>query len=209
MFGRQDLETACRFVGVTTTFVATLLAAPDVWKHLALAASEGLTRADRVAHRLRDRLTRRSPRPPTVHQVQVSAAVGTAVATNADVDVWMPNEPVDARIERLRATLAKTRDQLGELTQRVRTLESTAKHDLENVRQLLLNELESVQKQLSADRIRSVHINARVIPPIGIGVLLTGATRVITAFLPVAVTLMALAVLFTASLAVDAARTHR
>jgi hypothetical protein len=170
-----DASDANRWVGVGIALVGCLVVAP-AGTGLLWHTAAGWTH--QRGHQLRGRLARVLPflrRDATIRPNTVSAVAAVATATvTVSGRVWTPSAPVDERIEALRQHIAEVEGRLNEITSKLNAEREARERAVAELKQTLKEETAALCRQLEERERDSARIDARGLPVIGLGVLLSG-----------------------------------
>jgi hypothetical protein len=166
-----------RWVGVSIALVGAVAVAPGGTKLLLESTWRWLRRR---GDQVRSQLARVLPflrRDVTVHAVSATASVsaGTSLAGTATGRVWEPNSSVDERLEALRKHITEVEGRLNQLNQAVRTEASNSQRVLAELEATLRAEIIEIRRLLAEEERESALIDARGLPVVAFGILLSGA----------------------------------
>lgn len=165
-----------RWVGVAIAVVGSVVVAPTGTVLLWRSATDWMLQRK---HQLCGQLARFLPflrRDVTIHATSATGAAsafGSATVT-VSARAWHPGAPVDERIEALRQHITEVEGQLNEVTRNLRE-ETASRERLAVELKRTLEEKTTELSRLDEEKEReSAQIDARGLPVIGFGILLSG-----------------------------------
>ncbi|GAA3604189.1 hypothetical protein GCM10022419_106010 [Nonomuraea rosea] len=155
-----------KWVGVVIAFVGAIVAAPD-GAQLIYKTSTAWTR--RQINRLRK---------PSRQSVKVSGGAAsmrlTGIAGTVTGRVWSPNDPIDQRIEVLRAHIGDVEVRLNHAVDSIKQEQNAREVAIAELNRAFQQELGKLHELLEEKDRRLATVDARGLPVIGFGVLLSG-----------------------------------
>lgn len=165
-------EQAVRWSGVAIGFLAALLVSPSGAQRLARDLSAPL-QAAWVAVLLR--LGRRRVIAAEAHLTASSTlTVGGGGQVQVVGEAWSDEEPVERKVDRLRSQIEQVRQQVRALGAEVQGEQKALRRDLEQLQSVLSEELRTLRDLLQEQADEAQRIDARALPVIGLGVVLSG-----------------------------------
>jgi len=176
MLDADFLADTNRWVGVFIAVVGSIVVAPAGAK-LLWRTSWGWLKRQGV--RTRNQLARVLPflrRNVIVRPVGVAgeASMSGALVATASGRVWWPTAPVDERIEALRGYLLELEGRLNETNRQVRSERSDRESAIARLEQALKTETTELRRALDEMDRETAMIDARGLPVIGFGIVLSG-----------------------------------
>jgi hypothetical protein len=206
-----DAADIIRWVGVAVAFIGAVVVSPEGTYLLLRRAAGGLRR---YARWVRSQLARWLPWLRQNVTIAVASGSGTAHATAATLTAvgrgWVPGESVEEKLDRLRREIEQLHGLLNDL--RARTEERLAAHDqaIAKVGTDLEAGLESLRALHEETHQRATETDARALPVVGVGIVLSGIPQEIAALPRWAwVAVLLAAVWLAVFVAVSAARDRR
>ena len=171
---RLDLVLVNQRVGVAIALVACLLAAPDAtvhyWRSRTATLKQSLARLWRG---IRTLLGHREARTGSAVALAGTASLGIGTG-EASLRVWSPNDPPDAKIERLYGFVQELEDNVARLRFTVRELSDSHSAAVSRLENRITDEVSGIRGLIKSIEDHSVHLNARALPVVGFGILLSG-----------------------------------
>ncbi|PYI69801.1 hypothetical protein CVV68_01455 [Arthrobacter livingstonensis] len=164
-----------QWLGIGLAIIAAFSASPQGTSMMARSLSRGLGRS---VKRLREILARFLPflrRSVTVHAAVARATLNASGTLGSHAESWVPTATVEEKIEALRQLLSETRDQLRKLDERLDAEATRLRSDIATSEQRILEKLDDLRAQIARQNKDAAAIDARSLPVIAVGILLTGA----------------------------------
>lgn len=174
----MGLDNICRFVGISVSVIATVLTAPDAWRSLLLEAKQGVRKRlndiQRLAGLARQRLVRmirRRPDPVVHHVPTAKATTSFGLITTALGFRWQPTASIDEKVDMLHNEVERIRLDVGSFKLRFQGTTNELSETIADV----LDQLTELQRQIKHAQDSQLRVNAKAIPLLTFGVLLSGA----------------------------------
>ncbi|MGR6923102.1 hypothetical protein ACU635_53360 [[Actinomadura] parvosata] len=155
-----------KWVGVIIAFVAALVVAPDGTRLL-------LSRSATWVRSQIDRYRRPREKVIQIGAVGEGSTLGSLSVTLTG-HAWRPDDPVDDRIEALRAYIVDVESRLNQAKQEIAQERSAREEAIAELTAIFQAKLEELHQLLKEKDQRTATINARAIPVIGAGIFLNG-----------------------------------
>ena len=174
-----------QFVGVGVAVVGLVVTAPSGTKKLFVSTSGWLQRRGNQVHHHLARLLPFLRRDATL---QGTSAVGTAMATfgavaSAEGWAWPAGSPADERIEALRKHLMEVEGRLNEVRRQLRDETRAREQSLTELERRIRVELGQLQQSIISRDQQSARIDARGLPVVAAGIVLSGLPEELAGFL--------------------------
>ncbi len=165
-----------RWVGVATAVVGSVVVAPSGTILLWRSTTDWLRQRK---HQLRDRLARFLPflrRDVTIHARSATDAASAFDSVTATVSAraWHPDAPVDERIEALRQHITEVEGRVNEVTRKVREETASREQVAADLKRTLKEKTVELRRLGEEKERESAQIDARALPVVGFGILLSG-----------------------------------
>jgi hypothetical protein len=165
-----------RWVGVSMALVGAFVVAPSGTTELFESAWRWLEKTGRQALSQLARLLRF--RKQDVNVVAPSAGVMSSSNVSATLTaagrVWNPTAPLDERIAALRQHIVDVEGKVNEASQQLRQETSDRQRDLAKLQETLHTEIAEIRRLIADEERQSVLIDARGLPVLALGILLSG-----------------------------------
>lgn len=165
-----------RWVGVAIALVGSIVAAPGGTGLLLKFGSERLSRAGRAVRAGLARVLpflRHKPRVLSGGAVGASMSTGRAVGTVSG-SPWNPSASVDEQIERLRQKLDQLERGLNDASEKLSLEVNNREQALAALERKLLRDVSGLAEQVQKQEQQAALIDARGLPVIGFGIVLSG-----------------------------------
>ncbi|WP_326829695.1 hypothetical protein OIE13_06035 [Streptosporangium sp. NBC_01810] len=155
-----------KWVGVIIALIGALIAAPDGARLLFQSSATWI----------RAQVSRfRKPSPQTTKVVSGTANMSLpGLTATVSAHAWRPNDPIDDRIEALRAHLSDLGGRLNQTAQEVRQERTARKEALAELSRTFQEKLDELHQLLKEKDRKTATIDARGLPVIGTGIFLNG-----------------------------------
>lgn len=165
-----------RWVGVVIALVGSVVVAPGGTGLLRRSATDWMRRRK---HQLRGLLTRFLPflrRDVTIHAAGATGVTSASGGATAIVSgrAWQPGASVDERIEALRQHITEVEGRLNEVTRTLREETESRERAVAELKRTLEEETVELRRLLEKRERESARIDARGLPVVGFGILLSG-----------------------------------
>ncbi len=164
-----------RWVGVAIAGIGTVIVSPDGARLLWGSATEWMRQREA---QVRGRLARFLPflrRPQTIHPESGGSTASVSVATvTASGRAWHPTAPVDERIEALRRHITEVEGRLNDVIGQLREETASRERVVAELERTMKAETAELRLLLDEQERQTALIDARGLPVVGFGILLSG-----------------------------------
>jgi hypothetical protein len=185
LLGPELLADVNRFVGVITAVIGLVVTAPSGTKKL-LSSTWRWLRG--LGHQMRHHLAQLLPFLRRDGRMQGISAVGSATATSwavlsAEGWAWPASAPADERIEALRKHVIEVEGRLNEVKRQLREETHVREQSIAELERRIRADLEQLQQLIISRDQQSARIDARGLPVIAAGIVLSGIPDDLAGFL--------------------------
>jgi hypothetical protein len=171
-----DPEQLTRYVGAGIALIGAFVVSPTGAAQL---FSPAITRTKRLSRSALDRFKRWTPwlpwparRPPQIVSGQVVGKITLSGSVQVQVP-WDPSASIERKIELLDRRFEHLRQDVDLLTSQVKDNDQAAKQALADAEQRLTGAVNALGKRQDEAEERAAQVDARALPVVGIGVLLS------------------------------------